>query len=183
VVPPLTRAMAERDEMNRKQAEERDAAVRKLTAALNSYNGGILQSQPVFDATIAVHEINRQGFVDATASSSFSSSDSKRIVDHTNLSVGKSIPASVKVLESKKPLFDQAELSSLIEATILLLKNDHETFSAAVGMKLTVDEAPDGLAAAGKIDAVLQEASVYYAAESRNSLNSQNSRQMWFAAI
>ena len=70
----------------------------------------------------------------------------------------------MKVLESKKPLFDQAELSSVIEATILLLKNDHETFSAAVGLKLSVDEAPAGLVAAGKIDAVLQEAAVYYAA-------------------
>ena len=34
-----------------------DTAVLKLTAALNSYNGGILQSQPVFDATIAVHAV------------------------------------------------------------------------------------------------------------------------------
>jgi hypothetical protein len=85
-------------------------------------------------------------------------------LDHTNASVGKSIPASVKVLEAKKPLLDQAQLSSVIESTILLLKNDHETFSAAVGTKLSVDQAPAGLAAAGKIDAVLQEASVYYAA-------------------
>lgn len=144
-----------------------DTAVRKLTAALTSYNGGILQSQPVFDASIAIHAINRKGFADATAdataSSSFSSADSKRIVDHTNASVGKSIPASVKVLEAKKPLFDQAQVSSVIEATILLLKNDHETFSAAVGAKLSVDQAPAGVVAAGKIDAVLQEAAAYYA--------------------
>ena len=64
-----------------------DTAVRKLTAALNAYNGGILQSQPVFDATIAVHAINRQGYADATASSSFSSSDSKRIVSRDAHSV------------------------------------------------------------------------------------------------
>ena len=62
-----------------------DTAVRKLTAALNSYNGGILQSRPVFDATIAIHAINRQGYADATASGSFSSSDSKRIVSRTLL--------------------------------------------------------------------------------------------------
>ena len=140
-----------------------DKAVRKLTATLNNYNGGITQSEPVFDASIDIHAINRQGFADATASSSFSSAESKRIVDHVNQSVGKSIPASVKVLEAKKPLFDQAQVSSLIEATINLLKNDHETFSAAVGTKLSVDQAPAGAAAAAKIDAVLQEASVYYA--------------------
>jgi hypothetical protein len=52
----------------------------------------------------------------------------------------------------------------VIKSTILLLKNDHETFNAAVRAKLSSDEAPAGLAAAGKIDAVLREASVYYAA-------------------
>lgn len=140
-----------------------DTAVRKLIATLNAYQGGITQTKPVFDATIDIHAVNRKGFADATASSPFSSADSKRIVDHTNESVGKSIPASVKVLEAKKPLFDAAEVSSLVEATILLLKNDHETFSAAVGGKLSADQVAPGLAAAGKIDAVLQEASVYYA--------------------
>ncbi|KAK3052022.1 hypothetical protein LTR09_006976 [Extremus antarcticus] len=140
-----------------------DTAVRKLTAAINAYNGGITQSTPVVDASIAVHAINRHGLSDAQSSSSFTSAESKKIVDHTNDSVGVSIPASVKALESKKPLFDQAQLSSLIEATVLLLKNDHETFSLAVGAKLSLDQAPAGLVAAGKIDAVLQEASLYYA--------------------
>ncbi|KAK5165366.1 uncharacterized protein LTR77_008895 [Saxophila tyrrhenica] len=140
-----------------------DTAVRKLTSAINAYNGGITESTPVFDATIAVHAINRQGFSDAQASSPFTSAESKRIVQNVNQSVGKSIPASVQALEAKKPLFDQAQLSSVIEATVLLLKNDHETFSLAVGAKLSVDQAPAGLVAAGKIDAVLQEASLYYA--------------------
>ena len=141
-----------------------DAAVRKLTAVLTAYNGGILQSKPTFDASIDIHNVNRQGFADATASSSFTSAESKRIVDHVNESVGKSIPASVKVLEAKKPLFDQAQVSSLVEATIQLLKSDHETFSAAVGAKLSADQVAPGVAAAGKIDAVLQEAALYYAA-------------------
>ena len=141
-----------------------DRAVKKLTATLNGYNGGILQSQPVFDDSIAIHAVNRQGFADATASESLTSAESRRIVTHVNRSVGKSIPASVKVLEAKKPLFDDSQVSSVIEAAINLLKNDHETFSAAVGTKLSVDQAPAGAAAAGKIDAVLQEASLFYAA-------------------
>ena len=37
VVPPLTKAMAERDDMNRKQAEERDQAVRTLAEAKERY--------------------------------------------------------------------------------------------------------------------------------------------------
>ena len=139
-----------------------DTAVRKLNAALTAYNGGILESQPTLDASIAVHAVNRKGFADATASGPFSAADSKRIVDHVNDSVGISIPASVKVLEAKKPLFDQAQVSSLIKATVDLLKYDHETFSAVTGTKLSADQAAPGLAAAGKIDAVLQEASLYY---------------------
>ena len=140
-----------------------DTAVRKLTAAINAYNVGVTQAQPVFDAGQAVHVVNRQGFADAQASSAFSSADSKRIVDNTNAGVGKDIPISVKALESKKPLFDQAGLSGRVESMILLLKNDHETFSLAVGAKLSPDQAPAGLVAAGKIDAVLQQAAAYYA--------------------
>ena len=141
-----------------------NTAVLKLTAALNAYSGGITQSEPVFDASISIHAVNRQGFADATASQSFTSAESKRIVDHENDSVGISIPASVTILEAKKPLFDQAEVSSVIEATVELLKSDHETFSTAVGAKLSADQVGAGVAAAGKIDAVLQAASVYYAA-------------------
>lgn len=139
-------------------------AVLKLTAAINAYQGGVAQAQPVFTAGAAVHAINRQGYADTQASAPFSSAGSKEIVDNTNASVGKSIPISVTALESKKPLFDQAGLTSKAESMIQLLKSDHETFSLAVGAKLSVNEAPAGLAAAAKIDAVLQQAAAYYAA-------------------
>ena len=45
VVPPLTKAMAERDEMNRKQAEERDAAVRKLAEAQERYDAALADAR------------------------------------------------------------------------------------------------------------------------------------------
>ena len=45
VVPPLTRAMAERDEMNSKQAEERDAAVRKLAEAQERYRSALAEAR------------------------------------------------------------------------------------------------------------------------------------------
>ncbi|KAF2720277.1 hypothetical protein K431DRAFT_285943 [Polychaeton citri CBS 116435] len=139
-----------------------DTNVRKLTAALTAYNGGIRETQPTFDASIAVHYVNREGFRHAYESASFSSADSKRIVDHVNDSVGVSIPAGLQVLEAKKPLFDDAQVSSLVKAAVDLLKYDHETFSAVVGTKLSLDQTAPGLAAAGKIDAALQAASLYY---------------------
>jgi F-type H+-transporting ATPase subunit b len=45
VVPPLTKAMAERDEMNRKQAEDRDNAQRKLAEAEQRYQEALLEAR------------------------------------------------------------------------------------------------------------------------------------------
>lgn len=86
-------------------------------------------------------------------------------------------------------LFDAAEVSSLILASVELLQYDHRTFSLAVGMfllvlslsswdelaivltnfslplsgeKLALDQAPAALVGAGKIDAVLTGAIAYY---------------------
>jgi F-type H+-transporting ATPase subunit b len=45
VVPPLTKAMAERDEMNKRQAEERDAAVRRLAEAQERYDAALADAR------------------------------------------------------------------------------------------------------------------------------------------
>lgn len=140
-----------------------DIAVRNLTSKVSAYNGGITPSDPIFTASIAVHNINRIGFHDALSSSRFTSAESKKIVNNVNKSVGVSIPAGLKVLESKKDLFDEAQITPVIGTFVNLLKSDHETFSAAVGKLLSVDQAVPGAAAAGKIDAALQEASLFFA--------------------
>ncbi|KAM3414870.1 hypothetical protein BST61_g10013 [Cercospora zeina] len=139
-----------------------DTAVRQLTAAVEAYQGGIEESSPIFDAALAVHAINRKGFADANAAPRFTSEESRIIVENVENSVGVSIPAGVEVIKAKKPLFDVAELSSLVKATIDLLKSDHETFSLAVGAKLSPDQVLPGGVAAGKIDLVLQGASLFY---------------------
>lgn len=83
-------------------------------------------------------------------------------------------------------MFDEAEISSLVKATIDLLQYDHRTFSLSVGKciethvwikhlgrgaranndslgaKLSLDQAPAGLVGSGKIDAVLTGASLFY---------------------
>ena len=45
-----------------------------------------------------------------------------------------------------------------------MTQSDHETFSGAVGAKLSSDEVAPALVATSKIDAVLQKAALYYAA-------------------
>lgn len=83
-----------------------DQAVRKLTAAVSAYQGGRQASEPIFAAAHEVHAINRKGFADANAAPQFTSAESKTIVQNVINSVGVSIPAGVKVIEAKKPLFD-----------------------------------------------------------------------------
>jgi hypothetical protein len=140
-----------------------DAAVRKLTSALEAYQGGILESQPIFEASLAIHAVNRKGYAAANASPAFNAAESKQIVDHVNESVGLSIPISVKAIEAKKKLFDEAKLTSLVKATIDLLKSDHETFSLATGAKLALSQTSGGISGAGGIEAALQKASIYFA--------------------
>ncbi len=45
VVPPLTKAMDERDQMNRKQVEERDAAQRRLVEARERYDSALADAR------------------------------------------------------------------------------------------------------------------------------------------
>lgn len=45
VVPPLTKAMAERDEMNRKQVEDRDNALRRLAEAEERYQKSLAEAR------------------------------------------------------------------------------------------------------------------------------------------
>lgn len=139
-----------------------DIAVRNLTAVVTAYQGGIKEASPIFAAALAIHDINRKGFRDAKAAPPFTSAESKVIADNVQDSVGVSIPAGVTIIEGKKPLFDAAELTSLIKATIDLLKGDHESFSLAVATKLSLDQFAPAAAGAGKIDASLQKASLYY---------------------
>jgi hypothetical protein len=140
-----------------------DTAVRQLTTVLNAYQGGILESRAIFDATLAIHAVNRKGYADANASAKFDAAESKQIVDHVNDSVGVSIPICVQAIETKKPLFDEAKLTSLVKATIDLLKSDHETFSLATGAKLAIGQITGGVSGAGGIESSLQKASLYFA--------------------
>ncbi|KJX94924.1 hypothetical protein TI39_contig4149g00024 [Zymoseptoria brevis] len=139
-----------------------DTAVRELITQLNAYQGGILESRPVIDASVNIHKVNRDAKTAADASRRFNQQDSQVIVKNVMDSVGVSIPQAVEIIKAKKPVFDEAQVSSLVKATIDLLQYDHRTFSASVGAKLTLTTLPGGLAGAGGIDASLTGASLYY---------------------
>lgn len=128
-----------------------DAGVRALTAHTAAYKGGsvpstLVQGTPILVDAATIHIANRKGFVDALAAPKFSTPDSQKILATVGTTVTISIPAGIEVLKSKKAAFQQSGLVPIILASLNLLLNDHDTFSAAVLQKLTLD--PVGTAAA-----------------------------------
>lgn len=93
-------------------------AVELLTQAVNAYQGGILESGPVFNASLNVHRVNRAAKDAADASPRFSSAESKVIVQNVFDSVGVTIPISVKAIEAKKPYVRCSLMSSVDDELI-----------------------------------------------------------------
>lgn len=133
------------------------------TDTLNRYNGGIEEAKPIFDTSTDIHAANRPGFYAALSSSRCTQAQSKKIADNVNQSVGMSIPPAYKLLESKKPLFDKAQLSSVVSAFVNKIRVDHETISLAIASILTADQLPSAGAGSAKIEAAFVEASAVYA--------------------
>jgi hypothetical protein len=139
-----------------------DNRVNALTKSIKAYNGGFVGKFPIAADIAAIHIANRKGYVDANLRGEpFDSTDSTAIVEHTASSVGHDIPASVDLLKSKYNVFKDQKAAIL--AGLKLLKNDHDTFSAALGAKLTADQA-NGKATVAKIDDALQSAIDLYSA-------------------
>ncbi|KAI5201269.1 hypothetical protein E4T42_08713 [Aureobasidium subglaciale] len=139
-----------------------DDGVNALTASIQAYNGGLIAELPIGADIAAIHIANRKGYVDANLRATpFNAEDSTAIVEYTASSVGVDIPASVDLLKSKYDVFANQKL--VILAGLKLLKNDHDTFSAALVSKITADK-ENGYAAVAVIDDALQSAIDLYSA-------------------
>lgn len=112
----------------------------------------------VFGAVAAIHLANRKGYVDALASPTLDSTESARVVDEVVNTVGNTIPDSVSLLETKKQALTDAGLDGVVVASLKLLLNDHDTFSAAVESKFqgTPDVEAEGVAVVAKIHDAIQ---------------------------
>lgn len=133
-----------------------DDGVNALTASLEAYNGGLLGATPITADIAAIHVANRKGFVDANLIAPQNTTTSNEIIDYVFKTVDIDIPNSVKVLESKKADFEAANLTEVVLAGLVLLKNDHDTFSAALLNKTAPDTEARGLLAVKIIDDALQ---------------------------
>lgn len=131
-----------------------DSGVQSLTAHVSSYSSGnfitgLVNGVLVLGDVVDIHLSNRKGYLDATTASKFTADDSTAIVNVVSSTVAIDIPNSVNVLKSKREQFKQAFLTPVVIASLELLLYDHDTFSAAVLDKLTLDAATLAQANAG----------------------------------
>lgn len=138
-----------------------NTGVNHARTAIKNYNGGLVSETPVAATFAEIHLANRKGFADANLASPFNAADSTRVVQVVIDTVEKSIPASIQDIKAKKPLFEKSGQTGVIAATLKVLLNDHDTFSAAVGKLLTADQARAVVAVAVIHDAI-QDGIDYY---------------------
>lgn len=121
---------------------------------------GILTNLVQVLATVgAIHVANRKGYVDANLAPQFDEADTRRIFDEVVETVGVSIPDDVQVLIGKKSAFESSGLTPVVLASLKLLLNDHDTFSAAVTAKSYMGDAQltaEGIAVVAKIHDAIQ---------------------------
>ncbi|KAF2216382.1 hypothetical protein CERZMDRAFT_33294 [Cercospora zeae-maydis SCOH1-5] len=114
--------------------------VESLREHVSAYNGEPLKAVPLAGDFTAIHLANRKGFANANIrQTDFTAEESTAIVQTVIDTVGISIPASVDITKEKKPLFDEAGLSPVILGALIILLDDHNTFSAAVQEDLSAD--------------------------------------------
>lgn len=135
-----------------------DSGVLALTSSVNSYQGGLLSSTPIAADIAAIHVANRKGYADANLAAPFDSADSNAIATYTANTVAVDIPVSVDATIAKKQQFVDAGIQGTVFAGVQLLKEDHDTFSAALEEKLSADSLPVAEKAVKTIDDALQRA-------------------------
>lgn len=138
-----------------------NTGVNDFRADLAKYDGSPISQTPLLADFAKIETANRKGYADANLATPFSKSDSKAIVQDVIETVGKTIPASIRELKAKKPLFQASGGDSVVVAQLKVLLYDHDTFSAAVSAKLTADLAA-GARVVAKIHDVIQSGIDYY---------------------
>ncbi|KAH7042084.1 hypothetical protein B0J12DRAFT_213638 [Macrophomina phaseolina] len=105
-----------------------------------AYQGGNLvtafvERTPVLVTAGEIHVANRKGFLDANLSPTIDKLGTIRVFQHTIDTVGVSIPSAGQTLKGKKKKaqFKCSGMGTVVVvASLRLLLNDHDTFSAAL---------------------------------------------------
>lgn len=138
-----------------------NAGVVNLNQNLEAYQGGLISQTPIAADFLEIEVANRKGYADANAAAPFTTTGSIALVNDVIATVGVTIPQSIQTLKEKKPLFEAAGEDGVIVSTLQILLYDHDTFSAAVGEKLTADQAA-AVAVVEEIHAAIQSGIDFY---------------------
>ncbi|KAH8678793.1 hydrophobic surface binding protein A-domain-containing protein [Tricladium varicosporioides] len=139
-----------------------DTSVKVLTSSIQRYSGGVFEATPILAAITAVHLSNRKAYTDSRFISSQSLDDSQTLVSYVSNTLAKTIPACVDTLESKKKEFGNSGLNSIVVGSLKLLKNDHETLSAALTSKLDLAILLEASVAVAIIDDAIKGGIAYF---------------------
>merc|ERR1712029_163738 len=146
-------------------------AVLELDAAVQAYDGSpfptsLVDGTPVLLGVAEVHKVNRAGFRHSLAALPFTVSDSNDVISTVTNTVNKSIPAANQRVKEKLPAFKESLFIPVVIASLTLLLNDHDTFSAATLAKVNlgvgaakIQEGADGVA---NIHNAIQDAISFY---------------------
>lgn len=134
-----------------------DKDVQSLTAKVRAFNGGLIPQVPQLFGLTEVHLATRKGYYSATTlPRPLTETDGARIIEHVNETLAIDNPIAVSVLESKKPLFDEAGTSPVIKEGLKLLLSDHLAFSNEVLERAPASQLADANAVVDVISNALQ---------------------------
>lgn len=122
-----------------------NVAVDELTAQTQAYNGGFVQQLPLAIDFVPVHLATRKGFYDSLLlPDTLTDADAQRLIEHVNNTLSVGNPEAVRVLKTKKSLFDEEHSTPLIKAGLQLLLSDHLSFSNEVAKRVPAELQADG---------------------------------------
>ncbi|KAH6676459.1 hydrophobic surface binding protein A-domain-containing protein [Halenospora varia] len=139
-----------------------DTSVKSLTATIQNYGGGVVEGSPILAAITAVHLSNRKAYTNSQLIAHQSLADSQTLVSYVSSTLAKDIPAGVDALEAKKKEFVHSGLGSTVVNSLELLKNDHESLSAALASKLDPATLPEASVAVVTIDDAIKGGIAYF---------------------
>jgi len=103
-----------------------------LTNAANAYNGGVANSIPVQNAYSQTDKDVKSATTDTQNTASVTDAQAKAIINYINGTLAGNINSAIQAIIAKKSQFTADGLKSTVLSDLKTLKNDTDTFGAAL---------------------------------------------------
>jgi hypothetical protein len=135
-----------------------DESVIVLHSAIDNYTGGLITAAPILLAITGVHLANRKTYNDAQVIGNATVAESQAILDYVSDPIAVDIPKTAEATRSKKALFVADGIEGTVLSSLQLLKDDHDTLSAALEKKVAPSLLAEAAVPVKVIDDALQSA-------------------------